>query len=265
MKQFLISTLLFILFGHGATCQDTLYYQNFEEGFGDIIIYDLDSLVANPSAASQGEWSLDEGVYASSNAAISTSWYAPAGQSDDWMVLPKIMINESSSLSWTARSLSLGFEDSYQVLVSTTDSLPSSFSSEIFFIKAENTKEISRTVSLDDYIGESIFIAFRNISNDKDLLIIDDIVIKTSITSAVSNEFTQKNINIFPNPSDEYVEIKLEGKAFLIIYDSLGRSVYESEVINNHQIIKKETWKGSFYFSIRDQDNQITVKKIIFQ
>ncbi|MCF8219044.1 MAG: choice-of-anchor J domain-containing protein [Bacteroidales bacterium] len=126
--------------------------------------YVTDAWVANPNL-------LDSSDYT----ALSTSWYDPAGTADDWLVTPKITIPSGSKLSWNAIAYDSNFPDGYEVLISTTDSLVSSFSTVLFSTSAENSSWTSRTESLSAYAGQDVFIAFRNNSNDQFLLAVDDI------------------------------------------------------------------------------------------
>lgn len=110
--------------------------------------------------------------------AVSTSWYNPAGQSDDWMITPQITITTNNLLKWRALARDASYPDGYQVLLSPTgDTALSSFTVTLFSINAENSTWTERGVSLVAYQGQTVRIAFRNNSNDKYLLFVDDIQI----------------------------------------------------------------------------------------
>ena len=108
--------------------------------------------------------------------AIQSSWYDPAGASDDWMITPKISVTEESTLvRWEAKAIDIDFKDGYQVLVSTTNDLVTSFKDTLFEISAEDTEWVTRRADLKAYAGQDIYIAFRNNSNDKFALVMDNI------------------------------------------------------------------------------------------
>ncbi len=130
------------------------------------VSYVTDAWIANPNL-------LDSSDYT----ALSNSWYDPAGTADDWMVTPKITVPAGGNLSWNAIAYDGNFADGYEVLISTTDSLVGSFTTVLFSVPAENSVWTARNVSLSAYAGQDVFIAFRNNSNDKFLLAIDDIEI----------------------------------------------------------------------------------------
>lgn len=125
--------------------------------------------------------------------AFSTSWYAPAGAADDWMWTPLIgPLPGNSVLSWNAVTYDASFPDGYEVRIMTSASGPPtggtgvlgnqvSASTQLFTIAAENTAWTSRSVNLNAYAGQSVYIGFRNTSNDKFLLLIDDVKVEVQV------------------------------------------------------------------------------------
>ena len=122
--------------------------------------------------------------------AFSTSYYAPVGAANDWMWTPLIAIPAGTTkLSWNARSYDPLYLDGYEVRIMTSPQGPPTGgtgtignqltnSTQVFSIAAEQSTWISRTVDLGAYAGQSIYIGFRNNSNDKFLLVIDDIKVE---------------------------------------------------------------------------------------
>ncbi len=110
--------------------------------------------------------------------AVSTSWYNPAGQADDWMITPAINISSANTyLVWKAGAPDQSFADGYEVRISTTNPAMTSFTTTVFSTPAESAPFVSRAVDLSSYAGQTVYIAFRNNSNDKFLLYVDDIVV----------------------------------------------------------------------------------------
>lgn len=120
-------------------------------------------------------WAID--VYnTGNNAAFSTSWYSPVGASDDWLISPAITIPANASLSWKAQSLDPNTLDAYEVRVATTNTVSGFLAtSPIYTNAAELGALTTRTSSLAAYSGQTVYIAFRNVSNDKFVLVIDDV------------------------------------------------------------------------------------------
>lgn len=119
--------------------------------------------------------------------AFSTSWYTPAGAADDWMWTPAISsLPANCVLSWNALTYDPSYRDGYQVriMVGTAPTLANqNTSATLFSIAAENTTWTNRTVNLNAYAGQTIYIGFRNNSNDKFLLLIDDVRIDVQVNN----------------------------------------------------------------------------------
>jgi len=126
--------------------------------------------------------------------AFSTSWTSPSGVADDWMWTPIIgPVSSGSTLKWKAVAYDPEFSDGYEVRVMMASNGPPTGSDGnignmvtnsdlVFSVAAENTTWTDREVDLSGYNGQPIYIAFRNISNDKFLLLIDDIEVTGSTT-----------------------------------------------------------------------------------
>lgn len=124
------------------------------------------------------------------SAAFSTSWYSPAGAADDWMWTPLIgPITTDCKLKWNAVTYDASYKDGYEVRImtvaptGTTGDIGNMVtnSTQIFSVAAENSSWTAHEVDLSAYAGQSVYIGFRNTSNDKFLLLIDDIVVEKII------------------------------------------------------------------------------------
>jgi hypothetical protein len=130
------------------------------------------------------------------SAAFSTSWYAPVGAADDWMWTPAITVPANGQLKWNAVTYDAQYPDGYEVRIMVAPNAPTgtagnlgnmvSASTQLFTIAAENSTWTARTVSLAAYAGQSVQIAFRNNSNNKFLLLIDDVEVSAVINNNVS-------------------------------------------------------------------------------
>lgn len=119
----------------------------------------------------------------------STSWYSPVGTSNDWLITPQFTASAGSYLQWDAITLDGSFPDGYQVLVSTTGTTTASFTNTLFTIVAENSSWTPRSVSLNSFSNQAVYVAFRNNSNDKFILLLDNIqaVVPAAIDGAVTS------------------------------------------------------------------------------
>lgn len=122
--------------------------------------------------------------------AMSTSWYDPAGQSNDWLITPAITIPSTGNptLYWKAKSYDFEKMDDYELKISTTDNQPSSFTTTLLTVTDEQPYDFnSRTLDLSNYKGQNIYIAFVNNTNDGMYLALDDLYITNSANCAMPN------------------------------------------------------------------------------
>ncbi len=115
----------------------------------------------------------------SNTIAVSTSKYLPPGQADDWLITPAIALGPSSILNWQGLAFSSAAADGYEVRISTTTPTIAGFQAHpaLFTIGAENTGWTKRSADLTGYPNATVYIAFRNNSNDRLVLGVDDVVV----------------------------------------------------------------------------------------
>ena len=111
--------------------------------------------------------------------ACSTSWYSPAGTSDDWMITSAFTVSDDNvTLTWRALASDKRNRDGYAVYVSEVGGKTiADFDKQhpLFSVEKEEAKWTNHAVSLDAYKGKKISIAFVNNSNNKSRLYIDDL------------------------------------------------------------------------------------------
>lgn len=133
---------------------------------------------------------------AGNGVALSTSWYSPAGTSDDWLITPPIVLGANDELTFKARAFDASFNDGFAVYISLDGDSISDFLREpaLKVVPGENNVFTEHSINLADlgYTDTTVQIAIVNNSSDMYLLAVDDIkvaeVIKYNPTlSAVSN------------------------------------------------------------------------------
>jgi hypothetical protein len=115
------------------------------------------------------------------NICTSTSWYTPAGVSNDWLVTPAISVPATGTynLVFDVQAPDADYPDGYYIKVSTTGQGVSDFSGAAIYTEAAGPSTFtSRSVSLAAYANQTIYIAIVNNSNDMFLLNIDNIEVK---------------------------------------------------------------------------------------
>lgn len=166
--------------------------------------------------------------------AVSHSWYDPAGTSNDWLVTPNIYVplataTETPFLIWEVKAQDANFLDGYMIKVSANGNQPANFLTfPIFEETAAPSTFTKRAISLAAFAGQNINIAFINNSNDKFMLYVDDIEVKT-----LSNA---PDINLFSLQANRIAKINED--VFLA-----GSLINNSGVVINNLDI---TWSDGF-------------------
>jgi hypothetical protein len=207
--------ILFFLAILGISCtlraQETIVY-DFEDGQmpEGFTLINMDMLIPfNETDASfiDSAWIVIESGLLESYAALSLSWYVDdAGPADDWMILPKHELGDGAMLSWVAQSTtsSGNFPDSYQVLINTGEPTFDDFAENgevLISIEPEEYETAqNRSIDLSAYAGQSVHIAFRNITPSGDALLIDDITISNVASSTVEIDQESFQLSVAPNP-----------------------------------------------------------------
>lgn len=95
---------------------------------------------------------------------------------DNWLITPQISIEPGTEayLRWEGKSVYHDYPEDYKVMVSTSNDDISSFK-EIFSVEGESYSWKTHTLSLKQYAGQKIYIAFVCTSKDKYILAIDNL------------------------------------------------------------------------------------------
>ncbi|MCB9235716.1 MAG: T9SS type A sorting domain-containing protein [Bacteroidia bacterium] len=168
-----------ILTSESFPCEgNVLFSEDFENGIPSTWeVRDYDSLIPAPSTGLQPGWqSLVDYRDSSNHVAASPSWYLPKGASDDWLISPLVNPTNQTCLSWKAYSQDGNFKESYEVLVATTKDTADFLANDALFSKTnENSDPFYNNVDLSAWAGQSVYIAFHQKSDDKFVLVIDDV------------------------------------------------------------------------------------------
>lgn len=168
-----------VLFAATHMNAQVIYSNDFTEGLGLMKAVDNDKKVVHPNVAGIGpSFSVGDIGGARGNVANATSWFNPAGKSDNWLITPKLKIEgENVVMQWKALAQDRNFRDGYRVKVSTTDSELASFTEELLVVSMENATWTDRSLDLSKYNGQEIYVAFQHDSDDMFILRLDDILV----------------------------------------------------------------------------------------
>ncbi len=154
------------------------------------------------------------------SAAISTSYYSPAAQADDWMWTPAINIaaGGTTKLSWNATAYDENFPDGYEVRIMTVAPTGStgnlgnmvSASTLLLNVPAENATWTNRSVDISAYNGSTVYVGFRNHSFDQFILAIDDVQLE-KLTNYDAETLSADTIDYVQRPFNQTASVNLKG------------------------------------------------------
>ncbi len=264
-----LSLLLLVLIGSslGSTAQNTLLFEDFNSGMPTWGFFNEDGLTPNSAVSYINDaWVISEDTDSTGmmdSCAISTSYYDPAGQSDDWLVLPAITLGSNGNyLFWDAKSEDPSFPDSYEIWVNTTGGNVSNFVDSAFYeVNNENPYWQSHVVELDSFANQTIYIAFRNVSNDQFILFLDNIHI-TEFDPLSVGATIENDLSIYPNPSQDvvYVEGLSKGSVY-VITDMTGRQILTGTYQESIDI--SELNSGNYLLGIKSPGSEFSFSRFI--
>jgi cysteine-rich repeat protein len=113
---------------------------------------------------------------------VSTSYYNPTGVADDWLISPALALDAHSVLTWRAYAPDADYRDGYEVRISTTtpDVAGMSANPVLLSVSQELTSWQNRSIDLAaaGYANQTVYISFRNNTNNKFLLFVDSVIVE---------------------------------------------------------------------------------------
>ena len=189
-----------------------IFSEDFNSGIPSTFsLTDVDG-ATSASTVIAGTSSFSAVTIANEACAGSVSWLNPLGQTDDWMVTPAITLPNTTNpigLQFDAICYEAAYPDGVEIFVSSTGTTPADFTGMPLYSttpttpgpittpiagNGENDTWTTRYVSLDNYVNTTIYIAFRNNSNDMHVLGIDNII----VDEVQSNNAKLESLNITP-------------------------------------------------------------------
>ncbi len=163
--------------------------------------------------------------------AASTSFYTTDGAAADYLISPRISLGNFSKIVWSARSLDASYPDGYLLLISTTDSLATSFTDTLMYVAAEPNYFTERGVILDEkgFANQDIFIAFKNTTVKGFVLLLNEVVVYGAETATLSQIEQNNLVEIYPNPTSNQLQIRTNSELNrLTIFNLQGQKIAES-------------------------------------
>lgn len=269
MKAFKHSILgLLVVCSFQSFAQTSILSEDFQSGIPlSFTLVDNDGLDPDPAVAEYtAPWiSVVDPEDNMNLVAGSTSFFAPTGEADCWLITPQLVLGAyGNKITWEAKSHDASFPDDYLIMVSTTTADIASFTDTIGLIQQENAEWTSRSVDLstEGYNGQSIYIAYRNITNNGFKLYLDDISVTKEDPASVS-DISQVQVAIYPNPTSDLVYIQAEAEITKIILSDLSGKLIKDNELNT--VVKlTDLPNGIYLLSISTTQGSIT-KRIVKQ
>lgn len=200
---------------------DTLIYsEDFSDGVANMLLFDGDRLTPNAemqaldfTSATDYPWiPMLESLESSDYFAGSHSCYDPAGQSDDWMVTPQCYIPDPNCvLKFQGQSYRKSKTDRLKVYVYPSELIITALNSDFVDLIRKDGKLVfdevlnvgesegdtsgewtDYEISLSEFSGQSIYVAFLNDNTDQSVVMVDNVKIvrNSDFSTAVSTAST---------------------------------------------------------------------------
>lgn len=244
-----------------------------------------------------------EGPHQGEIHAQSTSWlegFAPGNR--NWLITPSVEVTDANmSIGWAAApAQGYLYMDGYTVLVSTTDTELASFTDTIEHYAQnegddptmfsdgvihenwqgdpESTDPVAngimthREFTLEDYEGETIYIAFLHDSDDDFFLLMDYVQVGNTddVTHVGSVSKNTIDMDVYPNPVNEELNIEVSTENFepytIEVRNIVGQLVYSKEVSTSSEDIYQVStsdWDSGIYLVNVMMENDIITRRVV--
>ena len=151
---------------------------------------------------------------------------------DAWAITPELQLPanaENLNVNWFVLLTNYeGIENTYEVLVSTTGSDPSNFTTKIFEETDSTGSYVRRVASLANFAGQTVRIAFHNTTAaGGDVMFLDDVSVEDAVIGI--DVVDAINLAVYPNPASNVVNVMGDGIETVQILDINGRTVMTAE------------------------------------
>lgn len=173
MKKILF--FLALAFTSMAVNAQTIWSEDFTNGIPSTWTMFNDNNTAHNTSQTEA-WSVSSTYGNPAPGVVSASWFDPAGTADRWLITDGITISESGYVfSIEAACYEAAYPDGFMVKVSTTNrDSRDAFTTTIINVPAATTTFTEYRGSLDAFVGQTVYIAVIQNSNDMNFLIADN-------------------------------------------------------------------------------------------
>ncbi len=205
-------------------CNGQIFQEDFETGdLGQFTAFDEDgnTLETDEIWITDGTW-MNNPILLGNNA-TSTSNYQDNAQPDNWMISSAIEIPEGTgfTLYWNEAILG-GTGESYEVIISNESSVSDFTDTPVYVASGNIGGPLNVSANVDDYAGQTVYLAFHHFGGTQGYIYIDDI------------EITQESIGYDMMVTDIYMNAtqRLEERIIRGVVQNLAAEVISSFDIN---------------------------------
>jgi hypothetical protein len=178
-----------------------------------------------------------QGLDGGTNVAMAQDWfdendeYKTAYPSNRWLITPQVRLTSGNYFVWDAISYEDPYLETYRVRISTTNTDTASFTILTTINEEDGLAWQRHAVDLSAYAGQDVYIAIQLISDDMNMLWVDNLKIAGPAT-LVSDEpeppeglttADGSDINVYPNPTTGVITVAASNITRIEVIDAMGR------------------------------------------
>ena len=177
-----------------------------------------------------------QGLDGGTNVAMAQDWfdendYKTAYPSNRWLITPKVRLTSGNYFVWDALSYEDPYLETYRVRISTTNTDTASFTTLATIEEESGDAWQRRVVDLTAYAGQDVYIAIQLISDDMNMLWVDNLKIAGPATLTPDGPEPPEgietadgsDINVYPNPTTGVITVLASNITRIEIIDAMGR------------------------------------------
>ncbi|MBP6871215.1 MAG: choice-of-anchor J domain-containing protein [Bacteroidales bacterium] len=187
---------------------------------------------------------------------------SPTYENDDWLISPAVTLGMNSSLTfWVKTYVDDWGLERYNVLISTTDNNPASFTliSDPPYMEAP-TDWTEMYYDLSAYDGQTVYVAIQGVTADAFIFMVDDISIDYWVGTPESEEVS---FSVYPNPVVNEMNITSNTEMTRVeIFNQLGQKVFARDMNDLRYKVNAAEFNNGVYTIRITTESGVTTKKV---
>ncbi len=201
--------------------------------------------------------------------AVSASYDGVALFPDNYLATPQLDLTGIEGPVILQYNAGIGDEEwpaeKYQITVSTTTCTADGFTNAVFeeILEADAYYWKKTQVDLSAFVGQQIYVAFRHYDcTDNYKLLLDSVSI-TFPSYVGLGENTKDQVNIFPNPFKDELNINGADVSRIMISNILGQHVMDAKITEVTKLDVSQLNHGTYFVSIYKNEMLIETRKLV--